>query len=211
MSFERLGQWMSERARSPTSSLIRGRRRSPCSTARWPRSRARAALSPHLHRRIPGYRPDPGGDFSFASPPMTARRAGRTAGCALALSSWSAIPSRQSTASEARTSAPTLEARGAIARRWPDNIVQITANFRSRAAILNHINRCFTAPLSAQKSAGLRRARADARPARSRSAVRRQNHHRSAAGRAGGADPRRGSRSCRRSLHAADRQRDDPR
>ncbi len=41
------------------------------------------------------------------------------------------------------------EARSAIARRWPDNIVQITANFRSRPAILSHINRCFEAPLSA--------------------------------------------------------------
>jgi ATP-dependent exoDNAse (exonuclease V) beta subunit len=40
------------------------------------------------------------------------------------------------------------EARSAIARRWPDNIVQITANFRSRPAILNHINHCFEAPLS---------------------------------------------------------------
>ncbi len=40
------------------------------------------------------------------------------------------------------------EARGAIARRWPDNIVQITANFRSRPAILTHINDCFAAPFS---------------------------------------------------------------
>jgi ATP-dependent exoDNAse (exonuclease V) beta subunit len=41
------------------------------------------------------------------------------------------------------------EARGAIARLWPHNIIQITANFRSRPAILQHINRCFEAPLSA--------------------------------------------------------------
>src|SRR5262249_42016632 len=40
------------------------------------------------------------------------------------------------------------EARCAIARRWPDNIVQITANFRSRPAILTHINYCFETPLS---------------------------------------------------------------
>ena len=40
------------------------------------------------------------------------------------------------------------EARAAIERRWPDNIVQITANFRSRPAILTYINRCFAAPLS---------------------------------------------------------------
>ena len=38
------------------------------------------------------------------------------------------------------------EARDAIARRWPDNIVQITANFRSRPAILTHINHCFATP-----------------------------------------------------------------
>jgi ATP-dependent exoDNAse (exonuclease V) beta subunit len=41
-----------------------------------------------------------------------------------------------------------VEARSAIARRWPDNIVQITANFRSRPGILSHINHCFEAPLS---------------------------------------------------------------
>lgn len=36
----------------------------------------------------------------------------------------------------------------AIRRRWPDNIVRVTENFRSRPAILEHINRCFDAPLS---------------------------------------------------------------
>ena len=41
------------------------------------------------------------------------------------------------------------QARAAIERQWPDNIVQITANFRSRPAILTHINQCFEAPLSA--------------------------------------------------------------
>jgi CRISPR-associated exonuclease Cas4 len=46
------------------------------------------------------------------------------------------------------------EARGAIARRWPDNIVQITANLRSRPAILTHINRCFAVPLSAKGQPG---------------------------------------------------------
>ena len=40
------------------------------------------------------------------------------------------------------------EARGAIARRWPGNIVQITANLRSRPGILTYINSCFAAPLS---------------------------------------------------------------
>jgi CRISPR-associated exonuclease Cas4 len=46
------------------------------------------------------------------------------------------------------------EARGAIARRWPNNIVQITANFRSRSGILSHINRCFAAPLSGPNQPG---------------------------------------------------------
>ena len=46
------------------------------------------------------------------------------------------------------------EARGAIVRRWPNNIIQITANFRSRPAILNHINRCFATPLSARNQPG---------------------------------------------------------
>jgi CRISPR-associated exonuclease Cas4 len=45
-------------------------------------------------------------------------------------------------------------AREAIARRWPNNIVQITANFRSRPAILTHINQCFATPLSAQSQPG---------------------------------------------------------
>ena len=46
------------------------------------------------------------------------------------------------------------EARSAIVRRWPDNIVQITANFRSRPAILTHINSCFAAPLSGRNQPG---------------------------------------------------------
>ncbi|TIQ76825.1 MAG: DNA helicase UvrD, partial [Mesorhizobium sp.] len=40
------------------------------------------------------------------------------------------------------------QARTAIERRWPDNIIQITANFRSRPDILTHVNRCFEMPLS---------------------------------------------------------------
>ncbi len=35
------------------------------------------------------------------------------------------------------------EARAAIERLWPDNVLQVTANFRSRPAILDHVNRCF--------------------------------------------------------------------
>ena len=40
------------------------------------------------------------------------------------------------------------QARAAISGRWPDNVIQITANFRSREGILRHVNRCFEAPLS---------------------------------------------------------------
>ncbi|RWQ22729.1 UvrD-helicase domain-containing protein [Mesorhizobium sp.] len=40
------------------------------------------------------------------------------------------------------------QARSAIARQWPENVVQITANFRSRPDIITYINRCFETPLS---------------------------------------------------------------
>ncbi|TIX97978.1 MAG: DNA helicase UvrD, partial [Mesorhizobium sp.] len=40
------------------------------------------------------------------------------------------------------------QARSAIERQWPGNIVQITANFRSRPDILTYVNRCFETPLS---------------------------------------------------------------
>lgn len=40
-------------------------------------------------------------------------------------------------------------ARAAIKHKWPENVIQITANFRSRPDILAHVNRCFEAPLSA--------------------------------------------------------------
>jgi ATP-dependent exoDNAse (exonuclease V) beta subunit len=45
-------------------------------------------------------------------------------------------------------------ARAAIRRQSPDNIVQITANFRSRPDILAHINRCFAQPLSVDGQPG---------------------------------------------------------
>ena len=47
------------------------------------------------------------------------------------------------------------EARAAIERLWPDNILQVTANFRSRPAILDHINRCFARRSSACRPARL--------------------------------------------------------
>ncbi len=46
------------------------------------------------------------------------------------------------------------QARAAIQHRWPENVIQITANFRSRPDILAHINRCFEAPLSARGQPG---------------------------------------------------------
>jgi CRISPR-associated exonuclease Cas4 len=35
------------------------------------------------------------------------------------------------------------EARAAIERLWPANVLQVTANFRSRPSILDHVNACF--------------------------------------------------------------------
>jgi CRISPR-associated exonuclease Cas4 len=46
------------------------------------------------------------------------------------------------------------QARAVIARQWPENIIQITANFRSRTPILTHINHCFDGPLSAPGQPG---------------------------------------------------------
>ncbi len=46
------------------------------------------------------------------------------------------------------------QARAAIERRWPSNIVQVTANFRSRPDILGYINRCFALPLSGDGQPG---------------------------------------------------------
>jgi CRISPR-associated exonuclease Cas4 len=46
------------------------------------------------------------------------------------------------------------QARAAIERQWPGNIVQVTANFRSRPDILAHINHCFAHPLSGDGQPG---------------------------------------------------------
>jgi ATP-dependent exoDNAse (exonuclease V) beta subunit len=40
------------------------------------------------------------------------------------------------------------EARAAITNRWPQNVIQITTNFRSRPGILAHVNSSFEGPLS---------------------------------------------------------------
>ncbi|MBN9179076.1 MAG: UvrD-helicase domain-containing protein, partial [Microbacterium sp.] len=46
------------------------------------------------------------------------------------------------------------QARAMIARQWPANIIQITANFRSRPLILTHVNRCFDGSLNATGQPG---------------------------------------------------------
>ena len=46
------------------------------------------------------------------------------------------------------------QARAAVERQLPENIVQVTANFRSRPDILRHINRCFARPLSGEGQPG---------------------------------------------------------
>ena len=40
------------------------------------------------------------------------------------------------------------KARDALLRQWPENLLRISANFRSRPAILDHVNLCFRAPLN---------------------------------------------------------------
>jgi ATP-dependent exoDNAse (exonuclease V) beta subunit len=43
-----------------------------------------------------------------------------------------------------------MEARNAVERQFPGNILRITTSFRSRADILGHVNRCFRGPLGRQ-------------------------------------------------------------
>ena len=43
-----------------------------------------------------------------------------------------------------------MEARNAVERQYPGNILRITPNFRSRGDILGHVNRCFRDPLGRQ-------------------------------------------------------------
>ena len=45
-----------------------------------------------------------------------------------------------------------LMVRNAIEAQFPDNILRVTANFRSRPRILEHINSCFAGPLAAQQA-----------------------------------------------------------
>lgn len=45
-----------------------------------------------------------------------------------------------------------LAVRSAIEAQFPDNILRVTANFRSRPRILEHINDCFAGPLAAQQA-----------------------------------------------------------
>ena len=57
-----------------------------------------------------------------------------------------------------------LTVRETIAAQFPDNILKVTANFRSRAQILDHVNRCFEERLSSQDAGyvALGNTRADA-------------------------------------------------
>ncbi|OCK59851.1 UvrD-helicase domain-containing protein [Bradyrhizobium sp. LMTR 3] len=57
-----------------------------------------------------------------------------------------------------------LLVRRAIEAQFPGNILRITANFRSRRQILDHVNRCFELPLVAQEAGyvALRGTRSDA-------------------------------------------------
>jgi CRISPR-associated exonuclease Cas4 len=43
-----------------------------------------------------------------------------------------------------------MEARNAVERQFPGNILRITTSFRSRGEILDHVNRCFRDPLGRQ-------------------------------------------------------------
>jgi CRISPR-associated exonuclease Cas4 len=45
-------------------------------------------------------------------------------------------------------------AKAAIRRAWPDNVLQVTANFRSRTGILTYVNDTFAAPLMARAQPG---------------------------------------------------------
>lgn len=44
------------------------------------------------------------------------------------------------------------QAREAIERQFPGNVVRVASNFRSRGAILEHVNSCFRAPLQTQEA-----------------------------------------------------------
>lgn len=44
-----------------------------------------------------------------------------------------------------------LQAREAVERQFPGNIIRVSSNFRSCGAILQHVNRCFETPLGAQE------------------------------------------------------------
>src|SRR5215831_8066040 len=43
-----------------------------------------------------------------------------------------------------------MDAREAIERQFPGNVLRVTSNFRSRDEILNHVNRCFSERLGKQ-------------------------------------------------------------
>src|SRR6185312_7658883 len=45
-----------------------------------------------------------------------------------------------------------LTVRKAVETQFPNNILRVTANFRSRGPILDHVNRCFEERLSSQEA-----------------------------------------------------------
>ena len=69
-------------------------------------------------------------------------------GCVRAACFWSEIPSRRSTAFAAPTLTPIWRQNAPFSRKMPHSIIEITANFRSRAPILDFANDRFQPLLS---------------------------------------------------------------
>src|SRR5687768_4812845 len=81
---------------------------------------------------------------------LATRSHGKKESLSRATCSWSAIPSRRSTASGGADVASYMDAREAIEGQFPGNMLRVTSNFRSRANILNHVNLCFRERLRKQ-------------------------------------------------------------
>ena len=62
--------------------------------------------------------------------------------------SWSETQNNRFIGSAVRISGPTKQAKAAIQRQWPENVLAITDNFRSRGPILDFVNQRFAVPLS---------------------------------------------------------------
>ena len=90
----------------------------------------------------------------FPSPPRKRLSAGRMRGFDGARSFWWAIRSRPSIASAEPTSRPTTRRARSIAAQDGGAVVEITANFRSQAKIIDHVNQCFEPVLRAEGQPG---------------------------------------------------------